>query len=360
LDENNDWKEVPSTDLLRLTKLEGQPWLAIFHLTTSKACRESYGLDEYRKSQLMRLRKYIHETLIDQLPVLADVARYLDELCILGVPPSGQGGVHRSSNGNWSGMLLQRVDLVRDSIMGKKGNHCTKNDEYWETIAQMQWDEVFSHVSDSTDVTLRRIASEVYGGGEDLFDSSTESTPALDTMKQNTQSSLEDHDLVDKVVLHMMEDSGQVTYELAPVRENTPTTTITPMGTFHRIKLSISQTVGECEVIFPRAKIVANVQFQKDTLSHHPREVTLSIDSLSLPTMQHDASQDDYDEVGIELPTETFTSKEWRQIGNVETESVVIQLGFKQLARGMVPAGTKLLRGYTLSQAFISIRSAST
>jgi hypothetical protein len=364
LDDNNDWKEVPFTDLLRLTKLEGQPWLAIFHLTTSKACRESYGLDEYRKSQLMRLRKYIHETLMDQLPVLADVARYLDELCILGVPPSGQSGVHGSSNGSWSGMLLQRVDLVRESIMGKKSGNSGNNAEYWESIAQMQWDEVFSHVSDSTDVTLRRIASEVYGGGEDLFDSSTESASALDTKKNNAQSTLKDLDLVEKVVLHMMEESGQVTFELAPVRESgvraTPTTTITPVGTFHRIKLNISQTVGECEAIFPNAKIVVNVHFLNGTSSDHPREVTLSINSLSLPTLEHDVSQDDYDEVGIELPKQTFTSKEWRQLGNVETESAVIQLGFKRLARGMVPAGSKLLRGYTLSQAFISIRSAST
>jgi len=261
-------------------------------------------------------------------------------------------------------MLLQRVDLVRESIMGKRSGNSGNNDEYWESIAQMQWDEIFSYVSDSTDVTLRRIASEVYGGGEDLFDSSTESTSALDTKKKNAQSTLKDFDLVEKVVLHMMEESGQVTFELAPVRESgvraTPTTTITPVGTFHRIKLNISQTVGECEAIFPNAKIVVNVHFLNGTSSDHPREVTLSINSLSLPTLEHDVSQDDYDEVGIELPKQTFTSKEWRQLGNVETESAVIQLGFKRLARGMVPAGSKLLRGYTLSQAFISIRSAST
>ena len=48
LDEHNEWKEVSPTNLLQLTKLEGQPWLALFYLTTSKVCREAYGLDEYR------------------------------------------------------------------------------------------------------------------------------------------------------------------------------------------------------------------------------------------------------------------------------------------------------------------------
>jgi hypothetical protein len=366
LDDNNDWKEVPSTDLLRLTKLEGQPWLAIFYLTTAKVCRESYGLDEYRKSQLMRLRKYIHETLLDQLPVLADVARYLDELCILGVPPSGQGGsAHRSSSGNasWSGMLLQRVDLIRESIMEMKSNNCGKDDDHWEAIAQMQWDEVFSHVTDSTDVSLRRIASEVYGGGGDLYDATVGINSALDTEENKSQSTLEGCDLVEKVVLQMMEESRMVVFELTPFREigvaATPNTTVTPMGTFHRIKLSISQTVGECEAIYPDAKIIADVHFKSDTPSDQTREVTLSIDSISLPTVKHDASQDDYDEVGILLPAQTFTSKEWRQLGNIETESVVLQLGFKRLSRGMVPAGSSLLRGYGFSQAFISIRSPS-
>jgi hypothetical protein len=362
LDDNNEWKEVLSTDLLRLTKLEGQPWLSIFHLTTSKVCRESYGLDEYRKAQLMRLRKYIHETLVDQLPVLADVARYLDELCIIGVPPSGQGGgMHRFSNSNasWSGMLLQRVDLIRESIMGMKRKNCGRDDEYWENIAQLQWDEVFSHATDSTDMSLRRIASEVYGGGGELYETSIDKTSVLDVEMGKSQSTSEVCNQVDKVVLQVTEESGQVTYEFAPLQEYgvaaTPTMTVTPSGTFQRIKLSISYTDGECEAIFPHAKIVATVSFQDGA-----PEVMLSLDSLSLPTVNHDASQDDYDEVGIELPLQIFTSKEWRQLGSVEAESAVIQLGFKRLARGVVPARSSLLRGYSLSQAFVSIRSPST
>lgn len=366
LDENNSWMEVPSTDLLRLTTLEGQPWLSIFHLTTSKVCRESYGLDEYRKSQLMRLRKYIHETLVDQLPVLVDVARYLDELCILGVPPSGQG-VHRSSGSNaWSGMLLQRVDLVRESIIGKRTANNQRDDDYWAMTAQIQWNQIFSHVTDSTDLTLRQIASEVYGGGEDDQETSHESTSLLlDIRKKNSQSTtLEYCDLVDKVVLHFVDDSGTSTFELAPARENgaraIPAATDTPLGTFQRFKLSISQMTGECEAIFPRAHAFAQVQFLNDNSSDHPQqEVKLSIDSIKLPTLEHEASQDGYDEVGIELPTSTFPSKEWRQLGNIEVDSVVIQLCFGRLARGLLPAGSDLLRGYTLSQAFLSIRSTS-
>ena len=59
-------------------------------------------------------------------------------------------------------------------------------------------------------------------------------------------------------------------------------------------------------------------------------------------------------EVGVALPPETFPSKEWRQLGDVEGKRVVLQLGFKRLSRGMVPAGSELLRGYALSQAFLT------
>lgn len=70
------WQSVLPINLLRLTKLEAQPWLAVFSLLAKKQFRERYHLNAFRKSQLMRVRKYINETLVDQLPVLADVQRY--------------------------------------------------------------------------------------------------------------------------------------------------------------------------------------------------------------------------------------------------------------------------------------------
>eukprot|EP00984_Skeletonema_dohrnii_P015258 scaffold6551_cov91-Skeletonema_dohrnii-CCMP3373.AAC.1 len=167
--DNNEWSEVFPKDLLVLTKAEAQPWLALFHLTTSKVCRESYGLDEFRKAQLMRLRRYIHEALTDQLPVLQEVARYLDELSILGVPAVG-GGVHRpSSNASSSGLLLQRVDSLREIVIGHKNIH---DDDHLDSIVKLQWDEIYSHVTDSTDIELKRVALEVYDGpGSDELES---------------------------------------------------------------------------------------------------------------------------------------------------------------------------------------------
>jgi len=368
LNDHNEWKEVPPADLLLLTKLEGQPWLALFHLTISRICRESYGLDEYRKSQLMRLRKYIHKSLVDQLPVLEELARYLDELSILGVPPSGQG-VHRpSSSASSSGLLLTRVDSLREGIVGKKERSMVRGDgAYWERVVRTQWEEIFSHVTDSTDVELRRIASEVYGGGMDDVMDGTSSSAGIqsDLKKEGPQSTGDDWRValskpIQKIMLHMEDGSDNIleAFDLFPVQHGrAAATTDTPLGPFRRIKMSISQTSGEGEAMSPHAKAVAHIHFHKDPSSSNdddPIEIVLSIESLALPTVEHTTSQTSYDEVGIELPPKTFPSKEWRQLGDLEGKSVVLQLGFKRLSRGVVPAGSTFLKGYALSQAFLS------
>lgn len=70
------WTAVEPINLLKITKLEGQPWLAIYHLMAKKEFRERYHLNTFRKSQLLRLRKYLNEVLTDQLPVLTDIQRF--------------------------------------------------------------------------------------------------------------------------------------------------------------------------------------------------------------------------------------------------------------------------------------------
>ena len=72
------WQVVEPINLLKITKLEGQPWLGVYHLLAKKEFRERYHLNTFRKSQLLRLRKYLNEVLTDQLPVLIDIQRYVN------------------------------------------------------------------------------------------------------------------------------------------------------------------------------------------------------------------------------------------------------------------------------------------
>ena len=301
------------------------------------------------------------------------------------MPPSGQG-VHRpSSNASASGLLLQRVDLVRESIVGGKGSNML-DDEYWKGVAQMQWETIFSNVTDSTDEELRRIATEVYGGDDvgladnndvmaamnsAVASATVGSRAELSEQKEvdKPQSTIDDdHDdwkvtlakPIEKIVLDMQHSNGRslASFELRPEQNCAAAVTDTPLGPFRRIKMSITQTSGEGETIYPHAQVVAGVYFEKDDTASDggaAEEVTLSIESLVLPTVEHGTSQSTYDEVGIELPAESFpSSKEWRQLGDVEKKTIVLQLGFKRLSRGVVPAGESFVRGYSLSNAFLS------
>ena len=43
-----------------------------------------YEVTSFRKQNLLRLRKYLNETLIDQLPVLGGMLRALEEMSLMG------------------------------------------------------------------------------------------------------------------------------------------------------------------------------------------------------------------------------------------------------------------------------------
>lgn len=46
-------------------------------------CRNKYELSDFRKSNLLRIRKYMNEILLDQIPNLSFMLRSLEELSML-------------------------------------------------------------------------------------------------------------------------------------------------------------------------------------------------------------------------------------------------------------------------------------
>ncbi len=143
------WTEVQPIDLLKVTKLEGQPWLGVYHLLAKSVFRERYHLNSFRKGQLLRIRKYINEVLLDQLPFLADIQRYMDELAVTDVPdPSSTGG---------SVFLFQQVAAVREGIL--KGH---KADDF-QGVRLYQLEQVFT-MTDKSDKDLISMA-DLYTDG---------------------------------------------------------------------------------------------------------------------------------------------------------------------------------------------------
>ena len=59
-----------------------QVWLALNNLVVDPKCRAKYNYDDYRKEKLLGLKRYMNEVLFDQLPVLKDLQRVLDEVAL--------------------------------------------------------------------------------------------------------------------------------------------------------------------------------------------------------------------------------------------------------------------------------------
>ena len=59
-----------------------QVWLALHNLIVDPRCRAKYDLGDYRKDAILRLKRHMNEILFDQLPILKDLQRVLDEISL--------------------------------------------------------------------------------------------------------------------------------------------------------------------------------------------------------------------------------------------------------------------------------------
>jgi hypothetical protein len=81
--ENNVWNKMKDQSANKLTKLEAQVWISLFNLLMGAENNKKYEITEYRKSQLLRLRKYLNESLYDHIPPLNLLFRALEEMSLI-------------------------------------------------------------------------------------------------------------------------------------------------------------------------------------------------------------------------------------------------------------------------------------
>jgi hypothetical protein len=105
---NSAWVLVDAKDLLKITPVEAQPWLCMYNMLLEPEVRKIYTLGPHRKAVLTRVRKYLNEVLIDQLPLLAGLQRTLDEMAVMAVPDATPGK---------SGLLLETIPVVQEQLM---------------------------------------------------------------------------------------------------------------------------------------------------------------------------------------------------------------------------------------------------
>jgi hypothetical protein len=81
--EDQKWVKVPPQDLNKMSKVEAQIWLTIYNMFLSSDTNRKYEVTTFRKANLLRLRKYLNETTLDQMPILTNLLRALEELSMM-------------------------------------------------------------------------------------------------------------------------------------------------------------------------------------------------------------------------------------------------------------------------------------
>jgi hypothetical protein len=307
---DQEWTVVEPCDLMQITNCEAQCWVALFHLVCgNESCRERYGLNSYRKEQILRLRKFLNEYMVDQLPVLVDVARYMDELSLMNVPD------HSSTTGTGMNVLLDQIDLHRESTL-KKSQH------EWDNVIQSQLKSIFSGVTDSTDEDLRLIAT-IFDEDDFIHALSnnadkTQGTPLKDKAGEISHVHIcarKDGDKETDSSLHEL-------FKLTPNEDFEGITIQTPNGPFRRTMLNIEQ-LGYVDKFFQSKSLIVYAK--------------LFFEEVHL-VKQYSS------ELGIEI--ESKKQFEWIQLGKIE-DDLVIQLGFKR-------QGDDLNNLLNLDQAFLA------
>jgi hypothetical protein len=80
--ENNTWIPLEETSA-KLPKLEAQVWISLYNLLMNTENNKKYEITDFRKNNLLRLRKYMNESLYDHIPPLQQFYRRLEEMSLM-------------------------------------------------------------------------------------------------------------------------------------------------------------------------------------------------------------------------------------------------------------------------------------
>lgn len=122
---NGKWQKIPKEDRLKMTKLDGQVWIALYNLLLNENCQQKYEFNNFNKNQLLKLRGFLTEVLIDQLPNLVHLQRFLAHLAVTDPAPPKKG------------LILEQIPVIWNHIV-------TENSGKWKAIVKYQVKETFN------------------------------------------------------------------------------------------------------------------------------------------------------------------------------------------------------------------------
>nr|CAB3267960.1 zinc finger MYND domain-containing protein 10-like [Phallusia mammillata] len=133
------WEEMKGPEVLQLTKIEAQVWLSIYNLLMNPECLKKYNFNSFNKAQVVKLKSYMTEVLLDQLPMLCDMRRYLEQLSMSDPNPPKLD------------LVLEQLPEIRDRII-------SSNEGKWKGIAKYQMKHFFDPSNDEIKQQAQRLA----------------------------------------------------------------------------------------------------------------------------------------------------------------------------------------------------------
>ncbi|KUF64859.1 Zinc finger MYND domain-containing protein 10 [Phytophthora nicotianae] len=346
------WVIVEPSDLLALTTTEAQVWLAIYYLLCTKSAREHYEVTQYRKDQLLRVRKYLNELLVDQLPLLADVQRYLDELAIVQVGSASVLGKN--------GLVMEAVPYLRDSILR------TFRSRYQELARE--FDELSVNFCRGEDLKalaelyqMEGVEELLEGGspaaknedekaGDNNDNESDSVNPVPTRVKLEFFNSTHQKPIAGKKALIVELDNNEepahneadiVEFEFAVDQESRKTVESRTQR-YYRYRLRRGEKTQNAGLIQSHTSATAHVSFSGAEKSRE-HELRLSCDDLQLPEM-------------VQTDSSSGLTKLWKQIGSFEESSLVV-VQCQLIAE--IPKGNNVddsvSRGYHLGALYLAV-----
>ncbi|ODM94057.1 Zinc finger MYND domain-containing protein 10 [Orchesella cincta] len=101
------WKEIDSSAHFILNRNEIQAWLGLYLLLKNNQVLGNYELYDGRKNQLLKLRAFLNDLSLDQLPILGELQLFLNQLAIQS------GGPFAPSK---SPLLLEMIAPIRNAL----------------------------------------------------------------------------------------------------------------------------------------------------------------------------------------------------------------------------------------------------
>merc|ERR1712146_552385 len=132
------WEDLADGDYLRLNKYQAQVWLSLYNMVMEPTMRQKYDINSYRKNVLVDLRKYFNTALIDQLPVLGDLQRTIEELNMMEAAEAA----HQSF------FMLEQVMTMREGLLQQD----------WEEVIKFGREVVFAGTQESYDEEMKLLA----------------------------------------------------------------------------------------------------------------------------------------------------------------------------------------------------------